>query len=72
MKVFITFGQGHAHSVAGKTFDKDCVAVIEADDEEDGRMTAFKYFGGKFCFSYTEDNWKEENMSFFPRGYIYL
>ena len=57
MKVYITFGQGHAHSVSGKTFDKDSVAVIEAEDEGAGREKAFEYFGNKWCWSYSEDNW---------------
>jgi len=70
MKVYITFGQVHVHSVNGKTFDKDCVAVINAEDEEKGREKAFEYFSDKWFTSYTEENWKDSNMHFFPRGFI--
>jgi len=68
-KTYITFGQDHAHSVNGKTFDKDCVAVIEADDAAQGRAKAFEYFGKKWCFEYPEAFWTHE-MSYYPRGYI--
>jgi len=71
MKTFFTFGQSHAHSVNGKTFDKDCVAIIEAESEEDARKLAFEWFdNGRFCFSYPEDRWDESKMIYFPRGYI--
>ena len=30
-KFYISFGQGHAHAVGGKTFDRDCLCLIEAD-----------------------------------------
>lgn len=72
MKTFFTFGQEHAHSVNGKTFDKDCVCVIEAEDEGAARDKAFEVFGPKFCFSYPEAKWDESSMSYFPRGYINL
>ena len=39
------FGQTHVHSINGKTFDKDCVAVIEAEDAHTGRELAHIYFG---------------------------
>lgn len=70
MKVYITFGQVHAHSVNGITFDKDCVAVINAEDEEKGREKAFEYFGDKWFTSYTEKSWNDTNMYCFPRGFI--
>lgn len=69
-KIYVTFGQAHAHSVNGKTFDKDCVAVIYAKDQEEGRDLAFIYFGPKFAFTYSEGSWKPSNLRFFPRGYI--
>ena len=59
MKVCITFGQIHVHSVNGKTFDKDCVAVIECEDYTDGRNKAFEYFDDKFHMCYGKD-WKVE------------
>lgn len=67
-KYYITFGQVHAHSVNGKTFDKDCVAVIETKSMEEAREISFNTFGPKFCFC-TEEI---PDMSFFPRGLINL
>ena len=70
MKTYVTFGQVHVHSVNGKTFDKDCVAVIEADNAVEGRAKAFEYFGRKFCVEYPEDRFDFDLMRFFPRGFI--
>lgn len=64
MKTYITFGQSHVHAVNGKTFDKDCVAAIESNSEEEGREKAFEYFGDKFCFSYFG---KTPDMRYFLR-----
>ena len=73
MKTYVTFGQTHAHSVNGKTFDKDCVAVIDCEDEASGRETAFDTFGDKFFTSYPDDRWDESKMlPYYPRGYIEL
>ena len=67
MKTYVTFGQIHAHSVNGKTFDKDCVAVIESDDAESGRARAVELFGLKFFTTYFD---KAPDMTYFPRGLI--
>jgi len=66
MKVYITFGQIHVHSVAGKTLDKDCVAEIEALDLSEGHAKAMDWFDAKFhhCTELPPD------MSYFPRGII--
>lgn len=71
MKTYVTFGFGHAHAIGGKTYDKDCVAVIEAETAERGREIAFETFGPKFSFDYPEEFWDEEKqLPYFPRGYI--
>lgn len=73
MKTYVTFGQNHVHSINGKTFDKDCVAVIESESAARGRELAFQLLGVRFCFEYPEDRWnEEEQLKFFPRGYIEL
>lgn len=70
---YVTFGWGHAHSIEGKTFDKDTVAVYEATDSADGRKKAFEYFDSKFYTDYHETEWKEdEQMEYCPKGYVYL
>ncbi len=70
MKIYITFGQVHVHRVNGKTFDCDCVAVIEAENEEVGRKVAFAHFEDKWCFSYDETTFKHGDMKYFPRGFV--
>ena len=65
-KYYVTFGQVHVHSVAGKTFDKDCVAIIRGEDKEKAREKAFEIFGDKFCFLYS----KAPDMTYFPRGFL--
>ncbi|PHR58748.1 MAG: hypothetical protein COA47_10095 [Robiginitomaculum sp.] len=67
---YITFGQNHAHSVNGKTFDKDCVATIECNSAEEGRLIAFATFGDKWCFCYFDTEFDHANLSYFPRGLI--
>jgi hypothetical protein len=61
---YFTFGQAHAHSVNGYTYDKDVVCAIKAENEEEARNTMFEVFGDKWSFSYEE----KPNMTFFPRG----
>ena len=70
---YVTLGQIHAHNVDGKTFDKDCVAVIEADSWDHAREIAFTKFGQQWCFLYSPESWDEkEQMKYYPRGYIEL
>ena len=69
---FVTFGQIHTHRVNGRTFDCDCVAVIECTDAEDGRRKAFEYFGQKFCFTYYEEQFDHDSLRYFPRGLIHV
>ena len=70
-KTYVTFGQIHVHRMNGKEFDKDCVAVIEAESAELGRIQAFRYFGYKFCTSFYDKEWEEDiQMRYYPRGYI--
>lgn len=70
MKIYITFGQMHIHRVNEKTFDCDCVAVIHAEDENEGRDLAFEYFGAKWHQSFTEKSFDLEIMKLYPRGLI--
>jgi len=70
MKVYITFGQIHVHSINGKTLDKDCIAVINAKDYKSGRALAFEWFEGEFHNCYTEDKITDELLSYFPQGLI--
>ncbi len=65
---YVTFGQTHVHSVNGKTFDKDCVAVIKANSKSEGRDLAFEYFGDKFCFEYHDTEFDNRSLNYFPRG----
>ncbi len=68
MEIYISFGQVHVHKVNGKTFDKDCLALIKAQTELEGRNMAFKVFGASWFTSYTT----KPDMKFFRRGVIPL
>lgn len=69
-KHYVTLGQGHVHSIGGKTLDKDSVVVFEAENARAGREKAFEMFDSKFCFDYHGEEWNPENIKYFPRGYI--
>ncbi|RKY42298.1 MAG: hypothetical protein DRP85_03165 [Candidatus Makaraimicrobium thalassicum] len=69
-RTFVTFGQDHTHEIDGVIFDKDCIAVITGDSYKENRDTAFRIFGPKFCFEYPEDRFDDEDMHYYPRGYI--
>ena len=68
MKVYVTFGQKHAHRITNATLDKDCVLEINCDSHEDAREIAFDLFDGKFFSTYE----KKPDMDYFPRGIIVL
>lgn len=70
MKTYVTFGQVHVHEVNGKLFDKDSVAVIEAESPTAGRLRAADVFGDQFFTTYTDVTWDENNLKYFPRGLI--
>lgn len=72
MKLYVTFGQVHRHVIDGIVFDKDCVAVIECNNEEHGRCIAFSKLDDKWCFTKPDSIWEEKCMKFYPRGYITL
>jgi hypothetical protein len=48
---WFTFGQAHAHSVNGRTFDKDTVVKITADNP---RKVMAEFFGEKWSMEYDE------------------
>lgn len=68
MKTFyLTFGQVHSHILPGLgIFDKDCVAIIRANDYAEAREKAFKTFSDKWSSIYSTEN--PPTMSFYPRG----
>ena len=66
---YVTFGQVHTHSVDGKTFDRDCVAVVRASDYGEARKIAFKTFGAKWAFIYEE---VPDVKKFYGRGLMAL
>ena len=70
MKSYVTFGQAHAHAINGQVFDKDCVAVIEHEKDYQGREKAFELFGQKWGWIYSEENFNNDVMKFYPRGFI--
>ncbi len=71
MKMYISFGQDHAHRVNNKTFDCDSICEIKCADHADGRKKAFEAFGPEFMTDYPESK-INEIMQYFPRGIIPL
>jgi hypothetical protein len=69
MKFYISFGQAHAHSIAGMTFDKDSLMLVEAGSELIARLGVSKLTGGKWCGTYHESELASVQR-FFPRGVI--
>lgn len=63
-----SFGQSHAHSVGGVTFDKDCLVEITA---EDPRAVMMETFGPKWAMEYTPEKAKEK-LHYYKRGIIKL
>ena len=66
---YVTFGQVHVHSVNGKTFDKNCVAEIEAESHEEAHNYAMKTFDKKFHNCHPESE-LERVIKYYPRGII--
>lgn len=48
---YFTFGQVHVHSVNGRTFDKDTVVKITAENPRD---VMFEHFGAKWSMEYDQ------------------
>jgi hypothetical protein len=71
-KHYVTFGQTHIHKVNDKTLDCDSIAVYYADSYKEGREKAFKFFGDKFFTDYHDKEFNENNLEYFPRGYVYI
>ena len=68
MKIYITFGQAHKHTVNGVLFDRDTVASIECENHSDGRDIAFQLFGEKFCTSYENEIYT--TLHCYPKGIV--
>lgn len=67
-KFYLTFGQSHFHEVDGKVFDKDCVAIITAEDYSAARAKVHELFGEKWCFLYKGTPTAIDLKRYFPRG----
>ena len=68
-KWIVTFGQVHTHRINGYTFDKDSVAIVEAEDYKKGREIAFDLFDGIFHDFMPEEEYDERGHGqYFPRG----
>lgn len=69
---YVTFGQDHVHKIGDKILYKNVVARFQANTPSEGREKAFELFGPKFSFEYHDQKWNEENMKYFPDGYVDL
>ena len=70
-KYYITFGQVHVHSVNGKTFDKDCLAEIEAETNEEAHKIAMEVFNERFHECHNAER-LNGILGYYPRGVIPL
>lgn len=59
---YFTLGQGHTHSFAGRTLDKDDIIKITADDP---RARMFELFGDKWAMQY--DDLRKVTVRFYKR-----
>ena len=62
---YFTFGQVHVHSVNGRTWDKDTIVKITA---EDPRAVMVETFGIRWSHEYDEP----PNVELFPKGIVEL
>jgi hypothetical protein len=72
MLTFVTFGQVHAHSINGKTLDKDCVAVFGRMSEADVRALLHDSYNNEYAQTFNHTNWDVNLLKYFPRGYVYV
>lgn len=76
MKLFITFGQVHVHSINGLTLDKDCIAEFEFGDidKAKARNEVMKLIGPMWHNAYDETEFDQKCykglMDYFPRGVV--
>lgn len=68
-RFYISFGQEHTHAVAGQTFDKDSLMLVEAPGELIARLGINKLLDRKWSSLYQEDQLSEV-AHYFPRGVI--
>lgn len=62
MKMYVTFGHDHNHTVLGKRFNANTVAVLDCDDRSMGRSLVHGYFGAKWCWEYIDDEFDMTNL----------
>lgn len=68
-RFYITFGQAHVHSIAGRTYDKDCLAVMYCQDKKEAHDVAMELFNARFHEVHTEKD-LPDIIEYFPRGVI--
>ncbi len=71
MKVFITFGQVHVHTINDVFLDKDCVACFlsQHTDPYEAREEIFKLLEGEFHQTYF-DELPDDILHHYPRGVV--
>lgn len=68
-KYYITFGQAHAHAIAGITYDRNCLAELEAETKEEAHIRAMAIFKGMFHNCHPESELPRV-LKYYPRGVI--
>lgn len=69
MKFYISFGQAHAHSINGQTFDKDSLMLVHADNEINARLYVNSITGRRWSSIYRFEE-LAEMLPYYPRGVV--
>ena len=74
-KIYVSFGQIHSCVTTKKsggyvTLDRNCIAVLKCETYEKGREIIVKITNNMFHNCWSEKEWKEEWLKYFPRGLI--
>ena len=71
MKIYITFGKDHHHIIKNISYDKDCVAVLEAESRLSGIDRVIEIFGLNY-YSILVDTGihNTSDKGIYPRGLI--
>jgi hypothetical protein len=70
MKTYITFKRNQIHNVNGKVFDKDSIAVIDAETAYEGRTRAFELFSDDYLDEFTDKTLPKDIDEYYKRGFI--
>ena len=72
MKLYISFGENHSHTIGNQTFNKDCMAVLVCPDIDTGWAKIIKLFDRKHGIVYGNNDILPSDKDRLPRKFIDL